>query len=508
MGQMRFIVSPPQRITEEVLQFTYMSGMDRTPWVVRTEVEDGELVLERDVSDSGSVTVPWHVEGHGLLGLSTCTLAERWEPYHLPLELARGTINVLRTQLYEWQSIGLTVPDEVRRLLKEAVFKFSWAVVQPESGDGQAAQEALRIALDGSQLLAAAYAEQAIAVRRRATGRLPALLGGTLNSPTMDDATARSFLAAFNMAMVPVYWRDVEATEGSFDWSACDRQIQWCRDHDLRICLGPLLQPDVRGLPDWVYLWDDDFDNLLSAAGQFIDAAVMRYRGKVDLWHCAARVNNSQVLSFTEEEKLRMVAWIVCRVKQLDPDRPLMVGFDQPWGEYQGRRAVDLSPIQFADALVRARLDLKAIFLEMNFGCFAGGTLPRSEVDVNRLLDCWNLLGLPLLVGLSVPSADGADPKARQKIDLTAGSWSLAAQQAWTARYVPLILGKAGIQAVVWNQFEDGQPHDFPHAGLLTPQGQAKPALRTLAALRAAYVNPRPAGGGGKAEGGRMKDEG
>ncbi len=492
MGQMRFIVSPPPRITDEVLQFTYMSGMDRTPWVVRAEADDGELVLERDVSDSGSVTVPWQVEGHGLLALSTATLVERWEPYHLPLELARGTINLLRTQLYEWQSIGLAVPDEVHGLLRKALIKFSLAVVQPGGDDGVAAQEALRIALDGSQLLAAAYSDQAIAVRRRATGRLPSLLGGALGSAEMDEATARSFLAAFNMAMVPVYWRDVEATEGSFDWSACDRQIQWCREQGLRICLGPLLQPDAWGLPDWVYLWDDDYDSLLSAAGQFVDAAVKRYRGKVDLWHCAARVNTSQVLRFSEEEKLRMVAWIVCRVKQLDPDRPQMIGIDQPWGEYQGRRAVDLPPLNFADALVRARLDLKAIFLEMNFGCFAGGTLLRNEIDVNRLLDHWGLLGLPLLVGLSLPGGDGADDKARQKIDLPAGSWSLAAQQAWAARYVPLILAKPGIQAVVWNQFDDRQPHEFPHAGLLTPQGHAKPALRMLAGLRAAYFNPRP----------------
>ncbi|MGO9113447.1 MAG: hypothetical protein ACLP9L_29805 [Thermoguttaceae bacterium] len=493
MGQMRFIVSPPQRITEEVLQFTYMSGMDRTPWVVHAEADDGELVLERDVSDSGSVTVPWYVEGHGLLALSTGTLIERWEPYYLTVELARGTINLLRTQLHEWQSIGLTVPDEVHSRLKDAVLKFSGAVVQQGRGDGLLAQEALRIALDGSQLLAATYADQVIAVRRRPTGRLPSLLGGTLSSPAMDEATARSFLATFNMAMVPVYWREVEASEGSFDWSVHDRQIQWCREQGLRICLGPLLQPDARGLPDWACLWDDDFDSLMAAAGQFVDAAVNRYRGKVDLWHCAARVNTSQVLRFSEEEKLRMVAWIVCRVKQLDPDHPQMIGIDQPWGEYLGRRAVDLPPIHFADALVRARLDLKAILLEMNFGCFAGGTLLRSEMDVNRLLDYWGLLGLPLLVGLSLPSADGADPKARQKIDFSAGSWSLAAQQTWTARYVPLILAKPGIQGVVWNQFEDGKPHEFPHGGLLTPQGQAKPALRTLAALRAAYFNPRPA---------------
>ena len=494
MGQMRFIVSPPQRITEEVLQFTYMSGMDRTPWVVHAEADDGELVLERDVSDSGSVTVPWHVEGHGLLALSTGTLVERWEPYHLPVELARGTINLLRTQLYEWESIGLTVPDEVYRLLKDALLKFSWAVVQQDGEHGAAAQESLRIALDGSQLLAAAYAEQAIAVRRRATGRLPSLLGGTLGSPQMDDATARSFLTAFNMAVVPVYWHDVEATEGSFDWSASDRQIEWCREQGLRICLGPLLQPDARGLPDWVYLWDDDFESLLSAAGQFVDAAVNRYRGKVDLWHCAARVNTSQVLRFSEEEKLRMVAWIICRVKQLDPDHPTMIGIDQPWGEYQGRRAVDLSPIHFADALVRARLDLKAI-------------LPGNEL---RLLYRGHALaernGREPAAGLLEPAGPAAAGRHEccqrrrrrpqgpaERSTSSSGSWNLAAQQAWAARYVPLILAKPGVQAVVWNQFEDAQPHEFPHAGLLTPQGQAKPALRTLASLRAAYFNSRPA---------------
>jgi hypothetical protein len=492
MGQIRFIVSPPERITEEVLRFTYVSGMDRTPWVVDTAADGGELVLERDVSDSGSVTVPWHVEGHGLVALSTGTLAERWEPYHLPLELARGTIHGLRGQLFEWQSMGLTVPNEVHNRLREALREFSAAAVRQEDGDGKMAQNALRIALDGAQLLAAAYADQLIAARRRATGRLPAFLGCALSGEEMDEAATRFYLAAFNMAMVHVYWRDVESVEGRFDWSACDRQVAWCREQGLRVCLGPLLQPDTRGLPDWVYLWDDDYDSLLAAAGQFIEALVKRYRDKVDIWQCAARVNSSQVLRFSEEEKLRIVAWIVCRVRQLDPEHPVLVGIDQPWGEYQGRRAVDLSPIHFADALVRAHLDIKAFFLEMNFGCYSGGSLLRNEIDLNRLLEYWGLLGVPLLVGLTIPSADGPDAKARQNIDFTAGSWSLADQQAWTARYVPLILAKTGIHAVVWNQFEDGKPHEFPHAGLITSQGQAKPALRTMAALRAAFINPRP----------------
>jgi hypothetical protein len=498
MGQMRFIVSPPQRVTLELLQFTYMAGMDHTPWLAQVELDDGELVLERDVPDSGCVTVPWHVEGHGMLALSTGTLIERWEPYHLPLELARGTINQLRSQLYDWEAGGVTIPDDVLRLLKQSLAQFSQAVVEPQADDGRAAQESLRLALDAGQLLATSYTDQAIASRRRATGRLPSLLAGELGRMGMDDVTARLFLAAFNVAWVPIYWRDVEAVEGEFDWSDCDRRLEWCRAQGIRTCLGPLVQLDARGLPDWVYLWDDDFESMLSAAGLFVEAAVNRYRGKVDLWHCAAKANTSQALSFSDEERLRLVAWIVCRVKQLDPERPHMVAIDQPWGEFLGHRASDLAPLHFADALVRARIDLRAILLEMNFASCAGGTLPRSELELSRHLDIWSGFGLPLLVGISVPSGDGADPKARQNAgemdSATSATWTRAMQQSWAARYVPLLLAKPGVQGIFWNQFEDAQPHEFPHAGLVTPQGQAKPALRTLAALRAALINPRQPG--------------
>ncbi len=363
---------------------------------------------------------------------------------------------------------------------------------------GAAAQEAIRLALDAGQQLAAAFTDQAIASRRRTAGRLPSLLGSELADVTMDDAIARLFVASFNVAWVPIYWRDVEAVEGEFDWTDCDRRLEWCRAQGIRTCLGPLVQLDARGLPDWVYLWDDDFESLLAAAGQFVEAAVNRYRGNVDLWHCAARANTSQTLKLSDEERLRLVAWVVCRVKQLDPEHPHVVGIDQPWGEYAGRRATDLAPLHFADALVRARIDLRAILLEMNFGCFAGGTLLRSELELNRQLDLWSMFGLPLLVGISLPSGGDADPRARQNCAASPGdssaAWSLAAQQAWAARYVPLMLAKPGIYGVLWNQFDDVRPHEFPHAGLVTSQGQAKPALRTLAALRAALINPRQPG--------------
>ena len=243
------------------------------------------------------------------------------------------------------------------------------------------------------------------------------------------------------------------------------------------------MQLDARGLPDWVYLWEDDFDEFLAAASEFVKAAVNRYRGKVDLWHCAARVNNSEVLSFSEEENFRLAASTLELVRRLDPATPMIISIDQPWGEYMGRRPADSSPLHFADALVRAGLDLRALMLEMNMGCFRGATLPRSELEVSRQLDFWSLLGLPLLVTMSIPSSDAADPLAQRAGEVPPGSWSPEAQHAWVARYVSLMVAKPGVQGVFWNQLRDCQPHDFPHASLFTRQGP-KPAMATLISLR------------------------
>lgn len=235
MGLMRFLVAAPDRISEDLLRQAYLTGIDRTPWPVRAEVKDGVLNLEREVSDSAAVQVPWWVEGHGLLALSTGTLLEQSTPYLLPVELARGVVNQLRNQLSDWLMIGLVVPREVGEKLTAAIVHLSGAVVRKDEPAEAAAlsQQSLRAALDASQLLAGAYAEQAMLVRRRLGKPLP-LLGGNLETTLLDNYAARQFLNAFNMAVVPIRWRNVEASEGAFSWGVCDTQIEWCRSHGLR----------------------------------------------------------------------------------------------------------------------------------------------------------------------------------------------------------------------------------------------------------------------------------
>jgi hypothetical protein len=49
-------------------------------------------------------------------------------------------------------------------------------------------------------------------------------------------------------------------------------------------------------------------------------------------------------------------------------------------------------------------------------------------------------------------------------------------------------LAKPFVQGVLWNQLCDNQSHDFPHGGLFDAEGKAKRSLRTLAAIRKAYL--------------------
>ena len=149
----------------------------------------------------------------------------------MPLELARGTIVQVRNQLCEWQTIGLAAPEAVHARLATAIERLSWASVEQDDAPVSAghAEEALRAALDAADLLAAAYAEQAIAVRRRNEGSHFGLLGADLGTTLLDDYTSRQFLRSFNAAEVPICWRDTETTEGNMTWTVNDKQVEWCR---------------------------------------------------------------------------------------------------------------------------------------------------------------------------------------------------------------------------------------------------------------------------------------
>ena len=490
MGSMRF-VNPSGSLPQDLVEQAYLAGYDRIPWRVLVRLAEREIVVERENCDSGNLYIPWAVNGHGRVTLATASLMERPDPYNLPVELARGKLSQLRNQTAEWELIGVEVPAAVREMTSEAMKCFGQATCSQQAEDvaSELAADTLRLSLDASHALAKAYASQVLTTRReQQPDGLDSFVGAGLGATLLDENTSSRFLETFNAACVPFVWREIEAAQGCFYWDIADRQIEWCRRQGLRVCAGPLLVLDPWQLPEWMSDFDGDFEGTVACVSNYIQTVVNRYQESVDVWICAARINTSEALSLSEHERIRLTARAVEVTQAVAPNAERIVSFDQPWGEYLSRTAVDFSPLHFADALVRARLGLTGLAIEMNVGYAPGGTPPRDPLDTSRHLDYWSMLGVPVYLTLAVPSSSEPDPLARRHTAVQITDCAPTTQADWTDSFIPLFLAKPYIRGVLWNQLRDSEPHDFPHGGLFDSRRQPKEAVTRIAQIRKTHL--------------------
>jgi hypothetical protein len=149
--------------------------MDCIPWLSQTAWVEGELVVEREIRESGNLYIPWTVTGRGELVLCTASLMERKQPYHLPVELARGTLNRLRNQAAAWQIAGMDLAPDFRERLRQAQHSFSRAAtIQNDSlGAAKEAEHCLQIALEAIDVLCRDYARQVLILRHQQAPQLP-----------------------------------------------------------------------------------------------------------------------------------------------------------------------------------------------------------------------------------------------------------------------------------------------------------------------------------------------
>lgn len=494
MGFLRLLNPHPERLANGALDRTYVAGLDGTPTAVRKVWETDRIVrLERESRDSGNVYIPWQVEGHGELLLCTATLMEREPPYHLPVELARGSVNRLRTKAEIWKMAGLRVPRELAAQIQTSSQTFVQAATsqQDELAAAAAAEEAIRQSLNATERLGSEYAQQTLRIRHQAAGPLPTLLAGNLGNEMLPANTEPMFRAAFNAAVVPCSWRDVQPTADRWEWGACDKQVQWCYRYGLKVIGGPLVSLHRERLPDWVTAGSLDLAGLAKAVRMFVEAAVERYRNQVHLWHAVSATTADPWLG--DEQKLRLAALVVETARRRDSRTPVFLSVDQPWGEPLAWGRATLSPVQFVDFLLRADADIAGIGLEINHGYWPGGSLPRDVLEVTDHIDMWAMLGLPLIVMFTIPSSLEPDSLASDRSvvspfafpsGLSAQDQKRKVEQLW-----PALLAKQPVQALVWNQVFDSLPHRYAHGGLFTGQALPKPALGSLLALRREHLD-------------------
>lgn len=488
MGVHRFRIEPPTLIPAGQVPSAYLTGADGRVHVTRSEVRDGILSLSRQSSESATSHVPVTLPDHGKLVLSTTSLPEREQPYHLGVELLRGALCEVREQASAWELARMVIPDRYRHVQRQAFHSMSQASGTQSQPDlcNPAVLAGLKQTLEAGDSLIEAYVVQRSSSSRSNHSGAPALLGATLDATALQARDL--FTGAFNSARVPIEWRWIEPEEGNYQWQLLDHLIERCVDPRMAIIGGPLLDFTPHGLPKWLAPWAGDILNLPSFVCDFVETAINRYTGRIRIWEVAAYGNLGGALALSEEHRLAVIARAMETALRTDSDAQFFVRVGQPWGEYLAQGNHRLSPFQLVDALLRSHLGLSGVTLEIAMGYGPPGSLSRTRLAVSRLIDLWSLLGIQLHVILACPSRTGPDPASYGGCEVQQGTWRMnwseEAQSTWLDEFVPMIAAKPAVTGVFLSSFGDSLAHRYPHSGVLRPDGSPKSAIEVFQARR------------------------
>jgi hypothetical protein len=491
MGVFKFQLTSPDAASRlSDLRKAYVTGLDRTPSRLSIEFRQGIMTCHRESSESGRLFVPWPVEGHGTPIVGTATLAEKQEPYNLAVELARGKLNDVRNQPADWRQMGLRPPPELDDVLRRATSAFVRAATSSDdpSISHAAAQASLAAILDAANLLTEAYTSQVLQTRLTGSAKLPTQLALGLEGDPRTSPLASEWTQAFNAARVGSPWKSLAPSEGQYRWDELDAQLAWCKKQSMAVHAGPLLEFRAGALPDWIWLWEGDFETILGLVVDLVRQVVQRYKGKIPVWHLVHRPASADFLGLSEEEQIRIAARAIQVARQADPSAQYTVGVERPWAEWMGSSPFQLGPLHLADYLVRADLGLAGVVLEVAPGYSAPGSYLRDLFDFSKLLDLYALLNLPLHIWMTFPSGSGPDPKADPSVKVETGQWPSPpdedTQASWAARWLSLAAAKPYVRSLTWTQATDAVPHLYPHGGLFRPDLSPKPLFPWLKSFR------------------------
>jgi hypothetical protein len=496
MGVMKFRLPPPElnfRLPD--FRKAFMTGLDRTPGRMLTELRLPDLlVCHREFPESGRLHTPWFVEGYGAPIVGTATLAEREEPFELVLELARGKLNDVRNQSADWKQMGLVSTPEFEAALHESQQALAHAATARSDPARLAAeaQRSLVAAHRAADLLMEAYTRQVLESRVNGSGKLSTWLGSALEGKPKQAAWSGPLAETVNAARVGCSWAKFAIEQGHYQWDRLDAQLAWCRRRRLAPLAGPLLEFRKEALPDWLWLWEGDYEAISGLVVDLVKQTVSRYRGKVPVWTVVHRPATGDVLGLSEEEQVRLTAKAIQVAHQADPRAHLVVGLDRPWAEWMGQSPYQFGPLHLADELARADLGLTGVGLEIAPGYHGPGSQLRDLLEFSRLLDLYALLNLPLHISMVFPSAATPDPRADESAQVDLDQWpsppTEAMQAEWAERWMSLAVAKPFVRSVTWLQVSDDEPHVFGHGGLFRADHSAKPIVERLKAFRQNYL--------------------
>jgi hypothetical protein len=465
----------------------HLLGPDDAPVRGQVTFSRGIIRCRKRGDDAAALCLQCTCRRSGRLMLQTCLLPDREEPYVLSVELARHRIKQFIAKSEEWQMFDLSPAHPAMRHWEEArqLLTLALTTQEPIEAD-RAAREALDHAVLASERLAMAHAE--ILLHRRYANRpsSSATLGVRV-WPGRDGRQLRELIdTSFDLLVMPIRWKELEVEEGKYNWGPIDRWMEWAKDQGKPIIAGPLLDFSKRAIPEWMYVWQHDYDTCRDLVYDYMERVVDRYRSVVGMWNVASGLNVNDNFEFAESQMLDLARTATLLVRQRRQGARTMIELRQPFGEHVASGRDSIPPMAFVDRLVQEGIRFDALGVQLLFGERGEGRASRDLMQVSSLLDRYYLLEIPVLVSAAgVPS---------ETIDDEGGwwhkPWSPDGQAKWIGRLFAMAMSKPFVESIFWTDLYDHPDALLRGAGLLSEEGQAKPAFTRLVGARRRLRKP------------------
>jgi hypothetical protein len=474
-------------------------GPESVPIPGAITYRDGLLSIEGIEDHPAGVGLLWDCGTPGAYHLETTRLPPRAQPYNLNVELARFRLMKIIQKQEDWNLFDFPKAEPFQQTFRKAQSLFADALgklQEPETA-ARLADESLAASIELSEQLANFHAE-VLLTRRRASGQFPRHSFGCRIDPGVQNQKYRDILAeSFDFCVVPMSWKQLQPEEGLFITDTVDEWVELLSRKRIPVVAGPLINLSESEVPDWMFIWEHDFDTLRELAYEYVQKVVHRYRRVVSVWNIVAGLHTHSAFTLTFEQMIELTRQLVAQVKQMLPQSRVLVTVTQPHGEYHAKGAASVPPMLYAEMVAQSGVNFDAFAIEVESGVPLTGMYTRDVFQTACMLDRFSAIGRPLFItSCGVPGRASPDPSdlSEGKLDPAAAGrwrapWDASGQAKWLEEFYQIALSRPFVECVAWSSLADLSP-TLPSGGLLDELLRPKASFTKMAELRDTFHKP------------------
>jgi len=488
----RFLVFDAGRqLTQMPLAGLHLFGQDEIPVRGQFDFADGNLVGVRHGDTAVGLTRLWDVPNVGRVMLQTTRLPEHSEPYNLNVEIARGRLMRISHKREEWGATELPLTEASHQLLDDALENFIAALCNIDDPGKAAAlaDESLAGAVRAGEAMTISHANTFLQRRCQTQGFGRHSFGCVLDTARIRDPKYLQILKEnFHFVTVPISWKQIEPQEQEQNFDLLDECVNWLHHNRITVKVGPLLSFAPAMIPDWLFIWENDFEQVREMAYDYITRTVSRYGRKVQAWDVISGLNADNCFKFSFEQIVEMTRSATLAAKHAAPRSVVLVELTEPWGEYYATNQQTVPPFIYADVLCQGGANFDGFGVKIRFGRGPGSMRARDLLEISTLLDRFAVFGKAVhLASVQVPSQQEEEDGSHWH-----GPWTQENQAQWLDSLYRIALSKPLVETVSWRDLADRDGGVLLHGGLLNRDLTPKPPFEPLCRLRQELLRGGP----------------